>query len=71
MTSLWERLTSATDVVKRNTPDISPVTSVCRKTYDATATTTVHVTRAVSTKARDLQECLSDDQRRGDVTRAA
>ncbi|KAL9226580.1 hypothetical protein vseg_002377 [Gypsophila vaccaria] len=69
--SVWERLRSTTDTLKQKTPDISPVTSACRKTYDATATTTVHVTRAVTAKARVVHDSLSDDQLRGDVTRVA
>ncbi|KAK9683279.1 hypothetical protein RND81_10G128700 [Saponaria officinalis] len=64
MSSVWEWL-------RQKTPDVTPVTAACRKTYDVTATTTVHVSRAVTAKARDVHECLSDDQRRGDVTRVA
>ncbi|XP_074308260.1 uncharacterized protein LOC141643126 [Silene latifolia] len=68
---MWEWLTSATDTLKHKTPDITPVTDVCWKSYDATRTATVHVSRAVTTKARVVHECLSDDQVRGDVTRVA
>ncbi|KAK9683278.1 hypothetical protein RND81_10G128600 [Saponaria officinalis] len=64
MSNVWERL-------RQKTPDVTPVTAACRKTYDVTTSTTVHVTRAVTATARDVHECLSDDQRRGDVTRVA
>ncbi|KAH9604028.1 hypothetical protein KSS87_015015 [Heliosperma pusillum] len=68
---MWEWLTSATDTLKHKTPDITPVSEACRKSYDATRTATVHVSRAVTTKARVVHGCLSDDQVRGDVTRIA
>ncbi|KAL9226581.1 hypothetical protein vseg_002378 [Gypsophila vaccaria] len=71
MSSIWEWLSSTTTTLKQKTPDISPLTSACRKTYDATAATTVHVTRAVTSKARVVHDSLSDDQVRGDVTRVA
>ncbi|XP_021739752.1 uncharacterized protein LOC110706155 [Chenopodium quinoa] len=61
---IWEWIYSPINAVKQNTPDITPVTDVCRKTYDICRDSTVHV----AGKARDFHGYLCDDQVRDNLS---
>ncbi|KAJ8428295.1 hypothetical protein Cgig2_027427 [Carnegiea gigantea] len=68
---VWERISTAIDFVKQNTPDVTPVTGACRKGYDVGRAATNQVDSAVRAKARDFHEYFSDDQVRANVARIA
>lgn len=68
---VWEWIYTATDFVKQNAPDVTPVTEACRKGYDVGRAATNQVDGAVRTKARDLHVYFSDDQVRATVARIA
>lgn len=69
--AVWDWIYSATDAVKQKTPDITPATEVCRKSYTFCRDSTVHVAGAATTKARELHEYMSDDEVRDNLSRFA
>lgn len=65
---IWQWIYSPIDAVKQNTPDITPATDICRKTYGFFRDSTVPVAAAAASKARDFHGYLSDDQVRDNLS---